>query len=359
MRERVRAPTGCWRASATRWATTSEPRSRTSAAINGTGNALANLIIGNAGANILDGREGVDTLTGGAGADTFAFGTALAPATSIASPTSRSWTTPSGSTAACSRDWSMAPWPPRASPRSERLYAVRKAHASSTIAAPGALFYDADGGGTASSPVQFAILDNKAALTAADFVVGLKSNSGGGTEPSGLNVVAGATDGNDSLSGRRTATCSTAAWGPILSGARPQRHLRRGQRRRRRGGACQRRTDTVRTSLATYTLGADVETLTLHGIGGVHRDRQCRGQPHHRRRRHGSARRWRRCRHNGGGLGNDTYVVDVAGDVVVEKAGEGTDRVLRASATCWATTSRTSVSAPAPRSTVLATRSPI
>ncbi|KQP76730.1 hypothetical protein ASF41_02920 [Methylobacterium sp. Leaf111] len=45
----------------------------TKAAINGTGNALANKIVGNAGANVLDGRGGADTLTGGLGDDTFVF----------------------------------------------------------------------------------------------------------------------------------------------------------------------------------------------------------------------------------------------------------------------------------------------
>jgi trimeric autotransporter adhesin len=42
-----------------------------SAAVNGTGNALANLLVGNAGANVITGGLGADTLTGGAGADTF------------------------------------------------------------------------------------------------------------------------------------------------------------------------------------------------------------------------------------------------------------------------------------------------
>jgi Ca2+-binding RTX toxin-like protein len=40
-------------------------------AINGTGNALANVIVGNGGANILSGGAGVDTLRGGAGNDTY------------------------------------------------------------------------------------------------------------------------------------------------------------------------------------------------------------------------------------------------------------------------------------------------
>jgi trimeric autotransporter adhesin len=41
------------------------------AAINGTGNEVANKIVGNNAANVLDGRGGVDTMTGGLGADTY------------------------------------------------------------------------------------------------------------------------------------------------------------------------------------------------------------------------------------------------------------------------------------------------
>ena len=45
-----------------------------SAALNGTGNALANMITGNAGANLLVGGDGADTVAGGAGADTLLGG---------------------------------------------------------------------------------------------------------------------------------------------------------------------------------------------------------------------------------------------------------------------------------------------
>ena len=43
------------------------------AAVNGTGNALANAITGNAGSNLLSGGAGHDFLVGGAGADSFVF----------------------------------------------------------------------------------------------------------------------------------------------------------------------------------------------------------------------------------------------------------------------------------------------
>jgi serralysin len=42
-----------------------------SPAINGTGNALNNVLKGNAAANVLDGRTGVDSMTGGGGNDTY------------------------------------------------------------------------------------------------------------------------------------------------------------------------------------------------------------------------------------------------------------------------------------------------
>ncbi len=41
------------------------------AAINATGNALANVITGNSGDNVIDGGTGADTMTGGAGSDTY------------------------------------------------------------------------------------------------------------------------------------------------------------------------------------------------------------------------------------------------------------------------------------------------
>ncbi len=54
-----------------------------SADINGTGNALGNLIIGNSGDNRLTGGAGNDTLTGGQGADSFRFASALDGSTNV------------------------------------------------------------------------------------------------------------------------------------------------------------------------------------------------------------------------------------------------------------------------------------
>jgi Ca2+-binding RTX toxin-like protein len=53
------------------------------AAIDGTGNALNNIITGNAAVNTIDGGEGNDRLTGGAGADAFVFDTAPNGSTNV------------------------------------------------------------------------------------------------------------------------------------------------------------------------------------------------------------------------------------------------------------------------------------
>ncbi|WP_051412926.1 proprotein convertase P-domain-containing protein [Methylophilus sp. 5] len=55
------------------------------AAINGTGNELDNVITGNSGNNILDGGDGVDTLAGGAGNDTYIVDSATDTITEVAS----------------------------------------------------------------------------------------------------------------------------------------------------------------------------------------------------------------------------------------------------------------------------------
>ena len=49
------------------------------AAINGTGNTLANILTGNSGANILNGGAGADTMTGGVGNDTYIVDNAARP----------------------------------------------------------------------------------------------------------------------------------------------------------------------------------------------------------------------------------------------------------------------------------------
>ncbi|RVU14753.1 DUF11 domain-containing protein [Methylobacterium oryzihabitans] len=86
--------------------------------------------------------------------------------------------------------------------------------------------------------------------------------------------------------------------------------------------------DTVRTSLSAYTLCAAVEALTATSTGsftgtGNALANLITGSDRGNRLDGGAG-----ADTLVGGLGNDTYVVDNAADVVVERAGGGTDRVL-------------------------------
>jgi Ca2+-binding RTX toxin-like protein len=130
--------------------------------VNATGNSLDNVIAGNAGNN---------TMTGAQGADTFVFNTALNAATNLDHITDFAsidtidlenavFTALTTGTLAANAFFSAA------GATSAHDADDRIVYNTTT----GALFYDADGvGGTAA--VQFAVLDNHAALTNADFVV--------------------------------------------------------------------------------------------------------------------------------------------------------------------------------------------
>ena len=141
------------------------------AAINGTGNAAANLILGNEGMNRIDGKAGNDTLRGNGGADLFVFDTALNTTTNrdhiqdfvhaqdeIVLDHSFFSAIPVSGTMSAAYFRTTAPSPTD--------------HHACIIYAPatGLLTYDSNGG-AAGGAVQFAVLDNHPTLTASDFIV--------------------------------------------------------------------------------------------------------------------------------------------------------------------------------------------
>jgi Ca2+-binding RTX toxin-like protein len=138
------------------------------AALNFTGNALAQTLIGNAGDNVLDGKGGNDVLVGGAGADSFAFTSALGAGNAdlIAGFVS-------GSDRILLDDAAFAGLGLGALPSGAFAIGTQAQDADDRIiydAATGALWFDADGNG-AGAAVQFATLDGHPPIAASDFAV--------------------------------------------------------------------------------------------------------------------------------------------------------------------------------------------
>ncbi len=140
------------------------------AAIDLTGNAFDQKIVGNAGDNVIDGGGGKDMLTGGAGKDTFVFSTKIGAARTDTITDFLSTDDTIQLSSAIFKGLAMG----QLKASAFKDIAMGSVDASDRIlydSATGALFFDRDGSGDAYQPVQFAILENKAAITAADFFV--------------------------------------------------------------------------------------------------------------------------------------------------------------------------------------------
>jgi serralysin len=138
------------------------------AAVNLTGNELANILVGNAGANTLNGGLGADLLQGLGGADTFAFTTALGSGN-----VDTVYDFVAGSDKIALDDAVFTGLAPGALASGAFVAGAAALDADDRIiynSATGALFFDADGNG-AGAMVQFASLTPGLTLTVGDFAV--------------------------------------------------------------------------------------------------------------------------------------------------------------------------------------------
>ena len=138
------------------------------ARLNLNGNEFAQSVVGNAGANVLDGKGGADVLTGRGGADSFLFSTALGTGN-----VDRITDFMAEDTVRLSKSVFSALAPGQLAGSAFKNLSAGSVDADDRILykqATGELFYDADGSGGGVA-VRFGVLDNKAALTAADFFV--------------------------------------------------------------------------------------------------------------------------------------------------------------------------------------------
>jgi Ca2+-binding RTX toxin-like protein len=239
-------------------------------AINGAGNAANNYLVGNGAANLLTGDAGNDTLDGGLGADTLVGGLG------------------------------------------DDTYAVETGDVIVEVAGEG---FD-----TVQSSGTFALTDNLENLT----LTGALAANGTGnaadnylTGNSAANTLSGGA-GNDTLDGGAGADTLVGGSGNdyylVDSGADVVSEL------------AGEGTDTVMTS-ASYTLGANVENLTLTGSAVSSATGNALANI-----LYGNAGANVLDGRAGadtmtGGAGDDTYVLDDANDVVVEFAGGGTDTI--------------------------------
>ena len=151
------------------------------AAINGTGNTLNNVISGNTGNNVLNGgagddiiygREGNDTLNGGLGKDTFVFNTKLNASTN--KDTIKDFNVVDDTISLENAIFAKLTATGLLNSANFVSTTDGKAKDSNDYIVynktNGQLFYDADGNGAGAS-VLFAVVENKANLTNADFTV--------------------------------------------------------------------------------------------------------------------------------------------------------------------------------------------
>jgi uncharacterized delta-60 repeat protein len=134
------------------------------AAINGTGNTLANVIVGNSAVNTVNGRQGNDTLTGGAAGDRFLFNTPLSATKNVDTITDFD---PEADTIRLDKSVFTAiaaTGPLAASAFKVGAAATTTAHRIIYAAGTGALFYDKDGTGPVAQ-VRFATLNGAPVLT--------------------------------------------------------------------------------------------------------------------------------------------------------------------------------------------------
>jgi len=90
-------------------------------------------------------------------------------------------------------------------------------------------------------------------------------------------------------------------------------------------------TDTVQTTLNSYTLGSDVEDLTFTGAGNFSGTGNSLANTITGGAGNDTIDGGAGIDRMVGGAGNDTYLVDVSNDVIVETAGAGIDTVLSTS----------------------------
>ena len=241
-------------------------------AINGTGNALANVLTGNAAANTLSGGDGDDTLNGGAGSDALMGGAG------------------------------------------NDTYVVDNAGDLVTE-------LTSEGVDTVQSVISYSLAANLENLT----LTGTAATNATGNELD--NVMLGNTAANTLTGGAGNDTLNGGAGADTLLGGEGNDLYVVDNAGDVVTELADEGTDSINSSIS-YTLGANIENLTLTGSSAINATGNelanvLAGNAGNNILNGGAGADTMI-----GGLGNDSYTVDNLGDVVMELVGEGTDIVL-------------------------------
>ncbi len=288
-----------------------------SAAINGTGNALLNVLVGNSAANVLDGGMGADTLVGGLGDDTYVVdstGDVIVENPGEGTDTVRSSVTLTLNgnvenlilmgTAAIAGTGNALNNVLDGSLNSAVNTLTGGLGDDTYVVGTGDTVVESFGGGTdtvISSLFTYALTANVENLT----LTGTASSGQGNAlnnvliGNSAANTLLGDAGADTMIGGLGNDTYVVETAGDVVV-ENPGEG-----------------TDTIQSTI-TYALSPNVENLTLTGIAAINGT----GNELNNVLRGNTAANVLT-----GGLGDDTYTVDVAGDVVVENAGEGIDTV--------------------------------
>jgi Ca2+-binding RTX toxin-like protein len=286
-----------------------------SAAINGTGNTLNNSLTGNAAANSLNGGTGADSMAGGAGNDTYVVENAGDVVTENANEGT--------DTVQSSITYTLPAYV-------ENLTLT----GAVAINATGNALANTLTGNSAANILTGGLGNDTYVIGAGDTVVE-NANEGTDTVQSSITYTLGANVENLVLTGTSAINGMGNTLNNSLTGNSAANTLNGGAGADTMAGGAgndiyavdsvgdvvtelaSQGTDTVQASI-TYTLPANVENLTLTGTAAIS----------------GTGNALANVLTGNtaanvltGGTGNDTYVVDNAGDVVVENLNEGTDTV--------------------------------
>ena len=313
------------------------------AAIDATGNALANTLTGNTGNNVLDGGLGNDTMVGGLGDDTYVVDAATDVVTELASQGTDSVLSSASYTLGANVENLSLTGVAAINATGNTLNNVLTGNSGNNVLS----------GGTGNDTMIGGLGNDTYVVDAVGDVVTELAAQGTDTVQSSISYVLGTDVENLLLTGTAAINATGNTLDNVLTGNTGNNVLSGGAGNDTLIGGTGNDTmiggtgndiyvvdavadvatelvgegtDTVQSSV-TYTLGANVENLSLTGTAAINAtgntlNNVLTGNTGNNVLSGGAGDDTMI-----GGLGNDTYVVDAVGDVVTELAGQGTDTV--------------------------------